>query len=299
MKRLFITLALLPLLLSSCTGNGERDTIVFGTDIVAAGQMEESRQLASVATLTVLGTGNKGRDIHYSYFFPEAGENMPFRLCLPKDWNGKDKLPLVMFLHGGWNDENSYLDQNEGQLVKLADEHGFILVSPLGAHAAYGNNLILPAEFGRNDEAAEVLASIDPERAAAQRLSEKDVINVLEIVMANYPVDRKKMFLCGHSMGAGGTWYLGAKYPDYWKALAPMSGPFVLEEGYPWRSIKSKPIFVTEGTLAIASLKSSRELRDYLEKEGFNLTYLEVEADHPNMVPEVLPEVFDFFDQYK
>lgn len=299
MKRLLVTLSFLSLFLVSCDRLGDHVHIVFGTDLVPSEQMEESRLLATSVMLTILETSNDGRDIHYSYYFEEAGENMPFRVCLPCSWNGKDKLPLILFLHGGWNDENSYLDQNDRQLIRLADDNGFILVSPLGAHAAYGNNLVLPAEFGRDDEASEILSSISFERIAAQRISEKDVINVLEIVLTNYPVDKKRMFLAGHSMGAGGTWYLGAKYPGYWKALAPMSGPFVLEEGYPWKKIKSKPLFVSEGTLAMASLKSSRELKDFLEEGGFNVKYMEVEADHPNMVPKTLPSVFDFFNQYK
>jgi hypothetical protein len=34
-----------------------------------------------------------------------------------------------------------------------------------------------------------------------------------------------------------------------------------------------------------------------MKGHGFNLEYKEVEADHPGMVPLVLPDVFDFFDR--
>ena len=93
-------------------------------------------------------------------------------------------------------------------------------------------------------------------------LSEKDVINVLELVLNEYPVNRASMFLFGHSMGSGGTWYIGGKYADYWNGLAPMSGPFVQETGYPWDSARRMPIFVTEGTQA-PSVDGSRVLRDW------------------------------------
>jgi hypothetical protein len=33
-----------------------------------------------------------------------------------------------------------------------------------------------------------------------------------------------------------------------------------------------------------------------MKKNGFNIEYKEVAADHPGMVPLVLPDVFNFFD---
>lgn len=291
-----LTISLLWGITSSCE---QQCDIVFGTGLKNTVQMKESASLAKTAKLTVLETKDQGRDIRYSYYFKEAGEEMPFRVCSPEGWDGKSPLPLVMFLHGGWNDENSYLDQNDRQLIKLAGAHGYLLVSPLGCHASYGNRLILPAEFGRDEEATEILAKTTAEKMQEQELSEKDIINVLEIVLENYPIDRDNMFLTGHSMGSGGTWYLGNKYRVYWKALAMMSGPFALKDGYPWRRIKKMPIFISEGTLATASLRSSRELRDYAEIIGLNYTYKEVEGDHGGMVPMILPDVFTFFDRQR
>jgi hypothetical protein len=97
-------------------------------------------------------------------------------------------------------------------------------------------------------------------------------------------------------MGSGGTWYIGGKYATYWKGIAPMSGPFVQESGYPWDSLLPMGIFVTEGTQA-PSLSASRLLRDWLKTNGFKSEYEEVNADHPGMVKLVLPDVFDFFDR--
>ena len=57
-----------------------------------------------------------------------------------------------MFLHGGWNTESSYLDENDKLMVRLADEHGYLLVSPLGAHSSYGNRLLLPSGFGKDKD---------------------------------------------------------------------------------------------------------------------------------------------------
>lgn len=204
-----------------------------------------------------------------------------------------------MMLHGGGSNENMYLDQNNKQLLNLAEKHGYILVSPLGYSptGAYGTYLRLPAVFGQPEAAAKIKASLTPDRMRSLELSEKDVINVLEIVLNEYPVDRTAMFLTGHSMGSGGTWYLGAKYSSYWAAIAPMSGPFVDEAGYLWDNIRKMPIFMTEGTGATPSLDGSRKMRDWMKEQGFKLEYKEVNADHGGMVPLVLPDVFGFFNR--
>jgi predicted peptidase len=139
---------------------------------------------------------------------------------------GVSALPLVVFLHGAGNDENSYVDQNNQQMAKLADQHGFVLVSALGYGGAFGTMIRLPAVFGQPEEAAKMLAGITSERRAAEAISERDVINVIELVRGEYPINDKAMFLTGHSMGSGGTWYIGGKYSSYWAGLAPMSGPF-------------------------------------------------------------------------
>ncbi len=200
-----------------------------------------------------------------------------------------------MFLHGAGADENTYLDQNNKQMVNLANQYGFILVSPLGYNGAYGNLIRLPAVFGQPAEAAKMLATITPQRLETEKISEKDVINVLELVRAEYPVNERAMFLTGHSMGSGGTWYIGGKYARYWAGLAPMSGPFVQATGYPWESLNAMPLLVTEGTGATPSLAGSRVLRDWLVARNYLVTYKEVNADHGGMVPLVLPDVFKFF----
>ena len=291
-----IAACILVLALISCNSQNkyDRSAIVFGTDIDPVAQMAESRELAKHTTISPLPDSKKN-DRHYTYFFEEACEASPFRVCLPSNWDGVSKLPMVMFLHGAFNTESSYLDQNDFQMVKLADEYGVMLVSPLGMHGAYGTFLKLPGSFGRDEDNAAILnQKPTPERMTVQRFSEQDVINVIELVLANFPVDRNKMFLTGHSMGSGGTWYIGAKYPDYWKALAPMSGPFVTEEGYPWSNLKRKPIFITEGSIGCATTEESRNLYNWMKERKFNVSYKEYDGDHGQMVILGLPDVYEF-----
>jgi predicted peptidase len=274
--------------------------IPWGTALDPQEQMRQSQQFAKTLAKPDSPQWQAKGDQKRSYTFPDTNAKIPYRIYVPTTWDGKAKLPLVVMLHGGGSNENMYLDQNNKQILKLAEQHGFLLVSPLGytASGAYGTVLRLPAVFGQPDAAAQMIkTALTPARLKELELSEKDVINVLEIVAAEYPVDRSAMFLTGHSMGSGGTWYLGGKYAFYWSAIAPMSGPFVDQATYPWDRIRQMPIFMTEGTGATPSLEGSHKMRDWMKEQGFKLEYKEVNADHGGMVPLVLPDVFNFFDK--
>jgi len=272
-------------------------SIGFGSILNTAKQLQRSQALAKAQANPKAPTWRAKGDQKRTYYFEDAKTNVPYRISVPSNWDGKKQLPLILFLHGGGSNENTYLDANNNLLVKLANEHGYLLVSPLGYQGAYGNSLRLPAVFDKPDEALKMLAKRTPDNDSTNRLSEADVINVLELVLNEYPVDRKNMFLTGHSMGSGGTWYVSAKYPSYWKAIAPMSGPFVQASTYPWESIRPMKIFMTEGTKALPSLEGSRNMFAWMKNNGFDVTYKEVDADHGGMVPLMLPEVFDFFDR--
>ena len=274
-------------------------TIEYGCAIDAEEQIQESRILAkNIANSDDPQWRAKG-DLHRKYHFPAADTDMPYRLYVPTSWDSKSLLPLIVFLHGAGSDENWYLDANDSQLIRLAEQHGYILLSPLGytRMGAYGTPLRLPAVFGNPEAAAKQRASVDPEREKTLQLSEKDVINTLEIVLNEYPVDRSSIFLAGHSMGSGGTWYLGAKYAQYFAAIAPMSGPFVDETNYPWDNIREMPVFITEGTGATPSLVGSKAMLAWMKEHGFKIEYMEVDAGHGGMIPLVLPSIFNFFDR--
>jgi predicted peptidase len=298
MTKTILKLAILFPLLATAQDNG---VIAFGTKLVPKTQVAESQRFAkSIAKPGTPGWQSKG-DQRRTYRFPGTETDLPFRVYVPTTWNGSAKLPLVLMLHGGGSNESQYLDQNNKQLLKLAEDHGYLLVSPMGWSplGAYGTCLRLPAVFGQAEAAAQQRATACVKDAQTLERSEQDVINVLEMVLNEYPVDRGAMFLAGHSMGSGGTWYLGAKYVDYWKAIAPMSGPFVEQATYPWERMRKMPVFMTEGTGATPSLAGSRVMQEWMKSQGFPLEYMEVDADHGRMVPLVLPAIFDFFDRQR
>ena len=240
-------------------------------------------------------TGDQRRQ----YVFSPTGQQMPYRVYVPKTWDGKASLPIILMLHGAGANESTYLDQADGLLMKLAEQHRYIVVSPLGFTplGAYGNPLRLPAVFGQSAAAASQRAAVTPARQRELNLSELEVMTALEIVTEEYGADRSRTFLAGHSMGSGGAWHLAARYPERWRAVAPMSGPFVDEATYPFDRIKRLPILMTEGTGATPSLEGSRVMARYMREGGFAFEYLEVDGNHGSMVPMVWPRIFEFFNR--
>ena len=268
-----------------------RSTLLFSLLLLVAAMAGNAHAQSAQGTRA---TGDQQR----TYLFAPTGQQMPYRVYVPTSWDGKRSLPIVLFLHGAGANERTYLDMADGLARKLAEQHGFILVSPFGftALGAYGNPLRLPAVFGQSELAAAQRAAVTPERRRELNLSELEVITVLDLVTEEYGADRARTFLAGHSMGSGGVWHLAARYPDRWRAVAPMSGPFIDATTYPFDRIRDLPILMSEGTGATPSLAGSRALAQYLRAGKFNFEYFEVDGNHGSMVPMAWPRVFDFFD---
>ncbi|MBI5960235.1 MAG: prolyl oligopeptidase family serine peptidase [Chloroflexi bacterium] len=51
-----------------------------------------------------------------------------------------------------------------------------------------------------------------------------DVITVLDTVLADYQVDRSRVYMTGVSLGGFGTWHYASQYPDYFAAILPVVG---------------------------------------------------------------------------
>ena len=123
--------------------------------------------------------------------------------------------------------------------------------------------------------------------------SEKDTMEVLRLMRANYKVDDSRIYLLGHSMGAIGAWYLGQKYPDIWAAIALISGSGSVETV---TRMKDIPQFVVHGDNdPTVNVNGSRRMVDAMKKAGMNVTYTEVPGgNHTDVVVPNLPKAFEF-----
>jgi len=236
------------------------------------------------------------------YYFAEGKAESPYHLYVPKKYDGKTKMPLIVALHGAGDREDYFFRHTPGT-PELLEKYGFILVSPFGfgEFGGYGAaglpRVPVPLDPGvtPNNVAARRPQLTPEEAAKATELSEKDVMNVLAIVEKEYNVDPSRVFLMGHSMGGMGTWYLGQKYADKWAALGVMSGGFGYI-GYPLERLKGIPIIADAGSMdtAMHGEMAQKELARF-KAAGLNITYIEIPGGtHMSSIPPAFPQIIEF-----
>lgn len=239
--------------------------------------------------------GAKG-DQQRHYYFKEAKQEMPYRLYVPKTYDPSKPIPLVVALHG-YSGNQDYFFALTDDLPGLLETHGFILVAPMGYNTGswYGGGG--PATRGDNPQNTSEIYP-DGSKLSVTELGEKDVMNVIELVRREYNIDPHRTFLMGHSMGGAGTWYIGQKYPEMWKAIAPMSGTgrFSTVNAKVMAKI---PVIVSVGGEETGQLAPSKEAVADINAAGGEAVYFEVpDAGHVPMIRGAAPEIISFFAKY-
>lgn len=122
----------------------------------------------------------------------------PYLPYLPKEYDvdSLKRWPLIIFLHGG--------TQRGTNLKKLYDAG-------------------IPDQIYRGREFPFII--ISPLCPLHLRWSTDDWFeNCYQEITEKYRIDTTRIYLTGMSLGGSGTWYLAAKYPEKFAAIAPMSG---------------------------------------------------------------------------
>jgi predicted esterase len=132
----------------------------------------------------------------------DAGHAMPYRLFLPAGYNAPGaQFPLVLFLHGSGESGTD----NNAQVAK--NMTGLISATQAGPFSAFLLAPQLPTASG--------WGSFNP-----QDLS----IQILNAVIAGFPVETDRLYLTGLSMGGFGTFEYMSEFPNKFAAAVPMSG---------------------------------------------------------------------------
>lgn len=256
-------------------GRTEMGTFDLSKELTSAEQLASNAQPGKDPFL-----GRTG-DFKRHYLLKSAGEIMPYRLYVPTKYSPAHPWPLVVALHGLGATEDSMFGALYG-VPKLAEQHGFIVVAPLGyrVDAGYGA-FRAPGQPSRRSD-----------------LSEEDVLEVLQLVRQQYKIDENRIYLMGHSMGGFGTWALAADHPEIWAALGPISGggnPANVEK------YKSIPEIVVHGDAdTVVPVMSSRVMVEAMKKLGVEVNYIEVAGgNHISVAGANMPAIFDFFDTHR
>jgi polyhydroxybutyrate depolymerase len=123
---------------------------------------------------------------------------------LPTPWDGKSPRPLVLFLHG--YGESATDVAMSGDLVPAATKFGAVFVAPDGL--GHGWSHVGAPQRRRDDIAFIHEVATDVER--------------------RWPIDRKRVYLSGFSIGGSMVWDVACHAPQGFAAFLPISGAFWL-----------------------------------------------------------------------
>lgn len=225
-----------------------------------------ARLLREVEELTkslAAGKSFYGKERSGQFWMTLAGKSTAaVRVFIPETAKAGKPLPLVVALHGAGGSENLFFDgYGDGKVMRLARERGWLLVAPRSGLLGGGNN----------------------------------VAGLIDALAALYPVDAKRVFVVGHSMGAGQAVSGVQQHPERIAAVAALGGSGRVSKTEPIRGV---PFFIGVGDKDFA-LRGARNLSDQLKKGGVKDVRLKEYADveHMVIVQEALPDVFKFFDE--
>jgi predicted esterase len=225
-----------------------------------------------------------------TYLFADTNEELPYAVFVSSKVSSDKKNPLVIALHGLGGSPVSLL---RGNALDLAEEGGYILVGPMGYNSGgwYGSP-VLGGGRGRGGAAAA------PPNLS--ELSEKDVMNVLDMIRGEYNVDENRTYLMGHSMGGAGTFHLGVKYASNWAAIAAIApAAFALEPDM-LSEIPEMPVIIVQGDAdTLVPVENTRRWADKLEELEMMHEYHEIAGgDHGNVISIGMPDILAFFDRH-
>ena len=235
-----------------------------------------------------------------TYDFKDAEKEVEYTLFVPSGYDAAKPTPLIVLLHGLGSNPRQVI-RYQG-LVEGAEENGYIVVAPYGYNERgwYGS-LGQDNEFARRFRRDQNAPLNEPENLG--ELSEKDVFNVLALIREEFTIDEDRIYLMGHSMGGGGTLYLGMKRADLWAGLAPMA-PAIYSSPDQLEPVQHLSVIVVQGDSdRLVSVEIARRWVAKMEELGMSHEYIEIEdGNHVSSItrnPEMIGKIFAFFNAHK
>ncbi|WP_237561879.1 prolyl oligopeptidase family serine peptidase [Flagellimonas algicola] len=159
--------------------------------------------------------------VYQKKHFVKDGDSLPYRLLLPKDYNPKQKYPLILFLHGSGergNNNESQLVHGSGLFLKkeVRERQKAIVVFPQCAAKSSWAKIDVRGDFGNRE-------FIFYENAKPT----KDMLlleGLIKYLKKNYKLDKNRLYIGGLSMGGMGTFELVRRNPKMFAAAFPICG---------------------------------------------------------------------------
>jgi dipeptidyl aminopeptidase/acylaminoacyl peptidase len=133
-------------------------------------------------------------------------------------------------------------------------------------------------------------------------LSERDVMNVLDIMRDEFNIDERRIYLAGHSMGGAGALYLGIKHKDIWAAVAA-SAPAVRTQFHDPADLeraRELPMILIQGDADRAvPVAQTRQWAEKMKQLAMTYEYREIRGGtHGSTLDSGARDMFRFFDKH-
>jgi predicted esterase len=242
------------------------------------------------------------------HHFADTNEDIPYALFVSTKVEGKKKAPMIVTLHGLGGTHTTMM---RPVALDLAEAGGYILVAPMGYNPRgwYGiprgaprgraNGAPAPPPQGRGPLPPGLTGANDPPNV--RELSEKETLEVVDLVRKEFKVDDDRTYLMGHSMGGAGTLYLAATHPKRWAAIAALAPAVIGIQPDSLAKIPKMPVMLVHGDMdTVVPLTWSRPWVEMMQSLKMPHEYIEVPGgDHGTVISSHQAEIFAFFAKHK
>lgn len=193
-------------------------------------------------------------------FTAANGQPMPYRLFIPDAGARKQKLPLILYLHGGGGVGTDNRRQISGG--NTAGTHTWTTSEAQRNHPAF----VLAPQLPQNRPS-------QPGRADAWSSSLGTVLEILAAVSREFAIDADRLYVTGQSLGGYGTWDIISRHPQMFAAAVPLCGGGDAARVVAARTL---PIWAFHGAKdPVVPVAQSRELVEALRRAGSPVKYTE------------------------
>jgi len=202
------------------------------------------------------------------------GKKRTYYLFVPKIKQAEKPAPLVVLLHGSGRNGLSLVEKWQ----ELAKKESIILAGP---------------------------DALDSKGWRIPEDGPEFVYELIETLKAKHPINSRRIYLFGHSAGAGQALYLSLLESEYFAATAVHAGALGEQEDdqYILRAKRKIPISIFVGTNdQLFPLPVVRATRDALNDRGFNAELTEIKGHthwYYDRAAEINRSAWEFLKKYE
>lgn len=208
-----------------------------------------------------------------------TGKTMTYNLYVPEGYNPRKSFPLVLFMADGST-------TGKGVKAPLMQGYGGIIWAKDENQAKNPCFVLVPAYTG-------------PENVVNDDWEVSDEVNMtlrlLENVVAEYSIDKNRLYTTGQSMGGMISFYLNANHPDLFAASLYVGSQWDVNVLEPLANMKFFYIISAADPKASIGMK---ELGDMLKRKGvlFGITEFSAklpDSEQDNYIQDLLDEGYN------